>query len=182
MFLGKDYSECKIKELKFNELTMEDLEALQAYTKRRPGEMICGVIAAALAVFLLVWAWILSGNGLWYGVAVSVLSLILLVVAWSFAGKLKLNAKGAIHGEIETASYESAANGEATDAVDYFATIVFPSSKQRVVHQQVPRILFPKQHGPKEGTEIIIFKLSGKKHIPVYPKYAKKQRRMTYKG
>lgn len=188
MFFNKEYSECKLEDLKFKDLTEEDLEVFTSHIKRRIHEWIAMITAAALGVFALVYAWFLSHNGTAYSIVVSVLALILFGVAWAMGGHPTLKAKGSIRGEVESSRYESAANGEANSAVDYFANIAFASSKQRVVDLKVPAFkehksrLTSQEHCPKEGTEVVIYKLSRRKYMFVYPKFAKKQNHFFYKA
>lgn len=179
--MENEYSECKVPELKFEKLTEGDLEVLKAYAKKSPAEIIGGVSAAIIGLILLVWAWVFSQNGLGYSIAFSLLTLIIFYLAWLWAGKKNIKAVGVAKGVINSSRYESAKNGEACDAVDYYATVIFGKSNQKITNLQVPRILSVKENCPKEGTEIDVFKLSDKKYILVYPEYKRNQKGLTYK-
>lgn len=185
---GREYKECNIDTLKYKDLSEDDQEVLQAHAKRRLGEWACVLGAAAVALFILVYAWLLNDNGIAFKLIVSVLGLLLFGLAWLFAGKPKLKAKGAISGEIETCRFETKQDKESAKiTIDYIATIVFKSSNQMLVEQKVPgtkaRInkLKPQDQCPKEGTDVTILKISSKKYMIVYPKYAKKQSRFYIK-
>lgn len=184
---GKEYRECNLDVLKYNDLSEENQEVLQAHAKRRLGEWACVLGAGAVALFILVYAWFLNDNGIAFKLIVSVLGLLLFGLAWLFAGKPKLKAKGAISGEIESCRFETTQETDSKIAVDYIATINFKSSSQKLVEQKVPGIkarinkLNPQEQCPKEGTEVLVLKISSKKYMIIYPKYAKKQSRFYIK-
>lgn len=170
----EEYVICKLDELKFEELTQDDKKILAKYLKRKPIDWIFGLGMIALGTGLLVWAWLLSHNGIGYGICVSVLSIILFVVAWGIIRKPNLSAGGAIHGEIEAYRYQSALSGY-SNAADYFANITFDSSKQRLYDSRVPegfgdkKGVTPKEnHFPRKGVEIVIFQYN-KRYLFVYP-------------
>lgn len=181
MINSSDFSKCKIEDLKFEALNAKDQEVLNTYAKRSAGAIIGGVIAAAFGAGLLVWAWVFSQNGIGYSIAVSVLSLIVFIVAWSIGGKKSNKAQGVIHGEIESSFYQSARNGSACEAVDYFATVAFPSSEQKVVNMRIPAMLSMKGGLAKEGTEIAVFKMTDSSCAIVFPECAGAQARLIYK-
>lgn len=181
MVNSSDFMSCEIEDLKFEALNAKDQEALNAYTKMSAAHIAVVVISAVIAAALLIWAWLLSHNGIGFSIAVSVLSLIVFGAGWSIGGKKNNKAQGAVHGVIETSFYRSAQNGSSCDAVDYFATVAFPSSEQRVVNMKIPAVYALKGGLAKEGAEIIIFKMSDNTCAVVYPEHPADQERYTYK-
>lgn len=185
---GREFTECTLKDLKFKDLTEEDQEILVAHARRRPSEWACILGAAAIALFLIVYAWLLNDNGIAYKLTITVLGLVLFGVSWLFAGNPKIKARGSIRGEIESSHYVMTSAGDnANQVVDYLATINFNSSKQKIIDQKVPGAkehktkLTAQEHCPPEGTEILVLKISSKKYMLILPKYAKKQRRFYVK-
>lgn len=178
---SSDFSNCKIEDLKFEPLSEEDQNTLNAYAKRSASQIVWTVIAVVFAAALLIWAWLLSHNGIGYSIAVSVLSLLVLGGAGVIGRKHNNKAQGAIHGVVETSFYQSAKVGSACDAVDYFATVAFPSSEQRMVNMEVPGLYASRGGLVKEGTELIIYKLSDNSCVIVYPEHASEQESFAYK-
>lgn len=181
----EEFTLCKLEELQFEELTKDDKSLLETHLKRGLPHWIIGLFLLALGIGFLMWAWIFSHNGIAYAIIMSILSMIFFIVSWTeFLRKPNLKADGTIHGIIESYRYEASKN-DFNNAADYYADIVFASSKQRVLNLRVPEGFQDKRKGtikdnhfPKEGAEIVIFKSTSKKiYTFVYPKCAKN----TYK-
>lgn len=187
----EEYIQCKLDELQFEELTEEDKNVLQTHLRRGPFHWIFGIATVMLGVNLLVWAWLLSHNGIGYGVAATILSLILFFAAWNmFLHKPKTNAIGVIHGEIEEYRYQASRFYDSMRAAEYYADITFDSSKQRVSNILVPegfrnkgKSLPKENHFPQKGAEIIIYKYDKKyPYTFVYPEASKYTDKLNIKG
>lgn len=179
-YIDEDYVLSKLKELQFEKLTAEDEWALETHLKRGPLHWIIGLAMVAGGICFLAWGWIFSHNGTGYAVAATMFSVIFFAVAWTaFLRKPNAKAKGAIHGEIVSYRYE-ASKTDCNTAADYYADIVFDSSKQRISNVHVPEGYQNKgegtakdKHYPQNGAEIIIYKCDSKyPYTFVYPECA----------
>lgn len=165
----EEFTLCKLEELQFEELTEEDKKLIETHFKRGPIHWIIGLAMIAMGLGFLVWAWVLSRNGIGYAVAVTILSLIFFAVSWTeFLRKPDAKAQGAIHGIVEAYRYEASKN-DFNNAADYYADILFASSMQKVSNIRVPEGFRDKREGahkdnhfPREGAEIIIYKCDSK--------------------
>lgn len=182
----EEYILCKLEELQFEPLTEEDKRVIETHLKRGPFHWVIGLAMVAMGICFLTWAWILSHNGVGYAVLVTILSLIIFAVAWTMClRKPDAKAKGAIHGEIASYRYE-ASKTDCNTAADYYADIIFDSSKQKVSNVHVPEGFNNKSEGsakdnhfPREGAEVIIYKCDSKyPYTFVYPEGANNTRKL----
>lgn len=183
----EEYTLCKPEELQFAELTEDDKKVLETHLKRGAFHWILGFAMIAFGIGFLVWAWLLSDNGIGYDIAVTILSLIVFAIAWTMCLRTpNTKATGAIHGRIESYRYEASKTDDVRAAY-YYANITFDSSKQKLSDVQVPEGFkdnkektHRENHLPQKGTEIIIYKYDSKCTF-VYPEGSKHTEKMYIK-
>lgn len=150
-----EFKKCRLEDVKFEALNEEERRIVADIRKWRPWQTVFTVFIAVAALGLLVWAWILSHNGIAYSICFTVLSLFILFGGWLFAGRNRVVMESAAHGVLKNAYFDDTSM-EQVDTVLYYATIDFPSSGQEVAGVNIP--LTYTRRLPEDGTEVILFK------------------------